>query len=160
MMLASKREKPYSLGTSEHCLPPSGGSYARHVNCRRAWKSREPMAFLDISVSQDGFQWEIDCTSTMFGWIILKSKARMYQFIRKTIIILVINNYFQINHTTKSGASDSGLSLFRYTKLSAPHSHMKGGICLCRQGLSPSLLHAAYLLPMLTITHHEKLPIF
>lgn len=121
---------------------------------------REPAAFLDNSVAQESFQWETDCTSTRFGWIMLKSKARMHRFIRKVIIILVINNYSQINHTTKSGASDSGLSLFRYTKLSAPHSHLKNGICLCRQGLSPSLLHAAYLLPMLTITHHEKLPIF
>lgn len=121
---------------------------------------REPAAFLDISVTQDGFQWETDCTSTRFAWIMLKSKARMYRFIRRAIMLLVINNHSQINHTTKSGASDSGLSLFRYTKLSAPHSHMKGGICLCRQGLNPSLLHAACLLPMLTITHHEKLPIF
>lgn len=39
MMLASKREKSHSLGTSEHCLPSAGGSYARHVNYRRAWKS-------------------------------------------------------------------------------------------------------------------------
>lgn len=39
MMPASKREKPYSLDTSEHCLPSAGGSYVRHVNCRRAWKS-------------------------------------------------------------------------------------------------------------------------